>query len=119
MNDHDTPLHELDCALAVSYAWGSRWKKVAKALRREVGTARRYWKFWEGMAKGRIDKQALHELERVRLDAFAGWFSARLLHLALEQALREGTFSLATRVDLEKSLSRVHLEDPDQYREEM
>ena len=94
------------------------WKRAAKELRKSLGTARHYWRFWEGMAKGRIDKAALQELERVRIDAFAGWFSARLLKESLEFALREGVFSLPVRIQLEKDLARVNIEDPDQFREE-
>lgn len=94
------------------------WKAAAKRLRDELRTARGRWQFWEGMAKGRVDKRAMQELDVVKLDAFTGWMSARILSLALRDALTNGIFDLETRSRLEKDLAKVRIEDPSQYMEQ-
>ncbi len=91
------------------------WKTAAKVLRQQLGQARKRWLYWEGLAKGRPDQVAMRELEHVKLDAFTGWLSARILGGALRRALDHGVFDVPTRVALEKDLAKVKFEDPDAY----
>ena len=94
------------------------WKQYARGLRERLAVAVRRQQFWEGMAKGRVDMEAIRERDQARIDAFAGWMDARILQRALEQALILGTFDVQTRISLEKDLVKVNFEDPEQFLED-
>lgn len=91
------------------------WKTKAKELRYLLRGAYKRSAQWESVAKEHKNARMARELDAVRLDAFAGWVSCRLVYRGLEEALREGVFSAAARKSLEKTLAQVTIEDPEKY----
>jgi len=92
------------------------WKGLARRLYRQRIGLRTRMQLWEGLAKERTNARLARELDIVRMDAFTGWLSARLLKAALEEALSVGQFSEQDHIRLQKEIGKVRFEDPEQFK---
>lgn len=91
------------------------WKTKAKELRYLLRGAYKRSAQWESVAKEHKNAKMARDLEAAKMDAFAGWVSARLLQRGLEQALERGVFAHEDRIELERTVRQVHFAKPEDY----